>query len=709
MKKIIILLTITFSISCAYLHSQEWNWNWVNSIISQNPPVGSGPAHVICGFDNSYYLVAAYANSLVLPDTAFYHINSNQYNYLCRTIIKYSPFGEFQNTLDMHAIPAGMLPDMDVGVDDQLNQYISLAFSAGFSIQDSLFEPYFPQNPNTLDGLALKISPESEIVWAKYIGGTGHDDVFNNVVSASGDVYMNTMHDAGGSAMLVNFFDQDTITSADQFSTVCKLDKDGNLKWLLDFYGHILGYYLEMQDNGKLLWWGHASTDIIINGDTTHKPATPDYYDYPFVATITVDGYVEDIRFVSFPGVYITNYVMSATGEKYITAIAHDTVVIFGDTTFIPDGTYYKMIGKLNSQFDLVWYHIIPRTNSSQSLGVINITLDEENLIFSIATDDNLQIADTTVAIPNGFEGFFGEFDPDGNLLYIKHTESDNTNYPLRLVLDNCKNPVIGGSFIGTTIIGDDTITSASPDREDIYIAKLGRQEAMNNILGPDTLVCEGLTLYGPGEYLYYIWNDSLTIQNWFWVSYSDTITFACADEAGCWLYDTIAVDVSPAFAVDLVADTSIYQIDSIEFSIPEGYESYLWSNNDTSNSITLSGENYEPGTVVKVWVQVSDGPCIISDTVYVTIMNSSGIEGGLDKFIEIYPNPVNDELKLVFMTTIETIEIFDVNGRIISKLNPSKLKRDQLRINMTEFETGEYILRIRSNKYVMLRKIIKK
>jgi hypothetical protein len=686
---------------------QDWNWRWAKGITCQNPIFGTGPGPIACDFFNNNYFVAVYNNTLVLPDTTFYHSGQGLYSYNCRSVVKYNPNGEYQNALDMYVIPEGSLPDMNVGIDKQLDLYISLSFSQGFNILDSVFEPYYWQCPYGLDGLVIKLSPNFNILWAKYIGGYAHDNIYHSVVTPNGDIFMNAVHGADEWGTQVIFFDQDTIFSPDQFSTVCKLDKDGNLKWLLDFYGDVSGHHMEMGENGKLLWWGVATTDIVHNGDTTFIPNDPQYYNYPFCATITQDGFIEDIRFVSFPGVFGTNYAMTASGEKYITATVSDTVVILGDTTIIPVG-YYRLIGKLNDQFEPLWYHIIPRINTNQHLGVINIALDEDNLVFSIATDDDLHIADTVMPIYYGYEGFFGEFDTDGNLKYIMRTESNHSNYPLRMMLDNCKNPLIGGSFIGTSIFGKDTITCSTSDPEDIYFAKLERVPNSEIYLGPDTLACAEHTLYGPAGYSYYSWNNTISSQSSYTTTETGTITFACANEEGCWLYDTVNITIHPGFEINLGSDTTISPNESLVFTVPYGYESYLWSNSVTDNSITIFGESYEPGMVIQVWVAVTDGPCVISDTVYVTIKNEFAVEDFSEINISLYPNPFNDCIYINSGSEINQIDILSLQGLcLISKeiLNPD---REIIKIHLEDLKQGVYFLKLISGESESIKKIVK-
>jgi hypothetical protein len=398
---------------------QEWNWKWAESVTSQN--TGTFPGQIECDFLNNYYEIAVYHNTLALPDTTYYHSGQFMYSYNCNAVLKYNTLGEYLKALDFYVDPDGSLFYSDIGLDKEQNLYISFSFSQTLFIQDSTYDTYYWQCPMSPDGLDIKLNKEFEIQWAEYIGSCGQDNIWQNTVTENGDIYLNTNHYVNEFGTQVIFFDQDSIFSEKEFSTICKLDKDGKLKWLLDFYGIIGGSNLELGNDGKLFWWGSASTDIIYNQDTTFFPTNYPYYNCNFCATITQDGILEDIRFLVNKGLLIWNYEVNETGEKYFNGSVLDTVIFMGDTTIIPNGSYYRIIGKLNNQFEPLWYHIISKATSNQDFGVIKLALDENNLIFSIGTDEYLQIADTVLPIYYGYEAFVGEFDTDGSLLHILH------------------------------------------------------------------------------------------------------------------------------------------------------------------------------------------------------------------------------------------------------------------------------------------------
>ena len=70
------------------------------------------------------------------------------------------------------------------------------------------------------------------------------------------------------------------------------------------------------------------------------------------------------------------------------------------------------------------------------------------------------------------------------------------------------------------------------------------------------------------------------------------------------------------------------------------------------------------------------------------------------------YPNPVKDELTIDNNDVIESIELFDINGKSISAL--SFVQNRHITIPIQNIPTGVYMLQIKSNKRVINKKIIK-
>ena len=91
--------------------------------------------------------------------------------------------------------------------------------------------------------------------------------------------------------------------------------------------------------------------------------------------------------------------------------------------------------------------------------------------------------------------------------------------------------------------------------------------------------------------------------------------------------------------------------------------------------------------------------PCLVK---YLKQSNLSVEEATLET-VKVFPNPVKDELHFQTNTTIERLEIFDVLGRTIKRLEVSQNK-----VDLSDLETGHYFLKVYSANQTFNLKIIK-
>jgi hypothetical protein len=71
---------------------------------------------------------------------------------------------------------------------------------------------------------------------------------------------------------------------------------------------------------------------------------------------------------------------------------------------------------------------------------------------------------------------------------------------------------------------------------------------------------------------------------------------------------------------------------------------------------------------------------------------------------IELYPNPVRDELNISCDYNILEIEIFDALNRLIERKNTNS---KTMQIDVSQYKSGTYILRIKTEKGKIDKKFI--
>lgn len=86
------------------------------------------------------------------------------------------------------------------------------------------------------------------------------------------------------------------------------------------------------------------------------------------------------------------------------------------------------------------------------------------------------------------------------------------------------------------------------------------------------------------------------------------------------------------------------------------------------------------------------------------TVATLSNPENSISN-LKIYPNPTNSIWKFEHITSIDTIELFDVSGKIIQYFQPNS---NQFDLDATTLSSGLYYVKIRSSQDFAIQKIIK-
>ena len=114
------------------------------------------------------------------------------------------------------------------------------------------------------------------------------------------------------------------------------------------------------------------------------------------------------------------------------------------------------------------------------------------------------------------------------------------------------------------------------------------------------------------------------------------------------------------------------------------------------SHHYTVPGE-----FVVSLTISGQDGCTDFAlDTIKVGAAEVSGTRPGqlVTDFIEVFPNPVQDELSVhVELTTSRPVQLYlaDVTGRLVKSASFTAVQKDALRLNVDDLETGLYFLMV--------------
>lgn len=138
--------------------------------------------------------------------------------------------------------------------------------------------------------------------------------------------------------------------------------------------------------------------------------------------------------------------------------------------------------------------------------------------------------------------------------------------------------------------------------------------EPLSVNLGADTLICSNNTLLldPEGSYASYLWQDASTDTS-FTVTQSGTYAVTVSNAIGCNAVDTILVDMATV-TPDITGNLSIFYGENTILSLTSPFDTYLWSNSQTTPTITVDTSGVYTVTVT------DENDCTATDQVTITL-----------------------------------------------------------------------------------------
>ena len=212
-----------------------------------------------------------------------------------------------------------------------------------------------------------------------------------------------------------------------------------------------------------------------------------------------------------------------------------------------------------------------------------------------------------------------------------------------------------------------------------------------------DTTLCIGETLQLKVNMpnAIYTWQDSshnstykVTQAGTYWVK-------AYFADYNITTYDTINVNYYPSPIINLGNDTTFCKGQTLILNDKNQNYIYLWQDGSTANTDTVTQQGI-------YWLKVTDSNnCTASDTINI-LYKDCDTTGTI---IFIYPNPVIDNLTIETNSNEEhRLEIINLLGQTIYT---TYIGRKNI-INTSNYSCGLYILKIYTDKEIVVRKFVK-
>jgi hypothetical protein len=317
----------------------------------------------------------------------------------------------------------------DITVDLAGNVYAIGTYQSAFTL-DTIFTAASSADHNTF---LIKLDPNGNAVWVRSSGGIADSYTIGNAVDYGGGYIY-----AGGSFKRTTWFGTDSISNDTSFvhSYISKYTLDGELEWI--FVSDISSYtnaalHIHAEGNQVIVSGTmnrHAQFDTVPIGDTV----SIDYDAY--ILKLTDQGQFKWVKYVNGGNVAtttVTGIESDWMGNVYFTGNASDYCAIDA-VLLLGNGVFTKMIGKLDSDGNVIWLKTIGigSDNRSYSLG-----LTQQGHPFICGYYEGTTTLDSFQLNAAGpYECFLAKLNTEGEVQWVETFGGTTSAYDAALSLD---------------------------------------------------------------------------------------------------------------------------------------------------------------------------------------------------------------------------------------------------------------------------------
>jgi hypothetical protein len=233
--------------------------------------------------------------------------------------------------------------------------------------------------------------------------------------------------------------------------------------------------------------------------------------------------------------------------------------------------------------------------------------------------------------------------------------------------------------------------------------------------LGEDQILCDvsdyELEAGNPGAT--YLWSTGDTTQtitasgegmNTYWVE--------VINENDCLSSDTVMIDFATSPIVELGADTIICHNSSMTLDAGNPGASYLWSTGETTQTISIAGEDYEYGTYDFTVQVTNDKGCENIGDITVEIKDCTSIDENQQLVgLNVFPNPNTGMFSLnlsSFGSQTVSVRIINLSGKVVYEVTDLKINSSHnMEINLSNVANGVYNIFVISENGITDKKVV--
>ncbi|MBK8618544.1 MAG: SBBP repeat-containing protein [Anaerolineales bacterium] len=316
----------------------------------------------------------------------------------------------------------------DITVDSSGNVYITGTFSNTVDFDPGVGIANLT-SAGSVDIFVSKLDNNGNFLWAKSVGGTGYDTVYDSIVDSSGNVYTTGFFsgtaDFDPEAGVTNLT---SVGSGDIF--VSKMNSSGNFVWAKSMGGTTDdgGFGITVDSSSNVYITGAFSGTAVFNpGIATVSLTSVGNVDI-FICKLDSSG-----DFLWAKGMGGIDYeqsnsiIIDTSGNIYITGYFKSTVDFdpgAGTSNLTSMGSGDVFISKLDNTGDFVWARSMGKTGYDQGMG---ITVDSNGNVYTTGVFSDIVDFDPGAGISNltsagAYDIFVSKLNHNGSFIWAKRT-----------------------------------------------------------------------------------------------------------------------------------------------------------------------------------------------------------------------------------------------------------------------------------------------
>lgn len=343
------------------------------------------------------------------------------------------------------------------------------SYVAGFFRNTATFGGTTLASSGQEDMFIAKLDSAGNFLWAKRAGGNGYDGARSIAVDGSGNSYV-TGYYFGPAVFGNTTLPGSGPQGSDLF--IAKLDGSGNFLWAIGAGSSgddDSGKGISLDPNGDVYVTGNFHGSISFGNTVLVSTGSYD----AFIAKLDGNG---NVLWATKAGGAEHDYGMAVATDAYGNSCVtgnFEGAATFGSQVLPGAGYSDIFIAKLDVAGTFLW---AVRAGGSSIDDGSDIAVDANGNSYVTGTfQQTATFGDTSFALGfGGINGFMTKLDDSGNFIWaVRAGGGDAFQQGNSIALDPAGDPYVAGTFAGTGIFGDLTLTSHGIN--DAFIAKLGQ------------------------------------------------------------------------------------------------------------------------------------------------------------------------------------------------------------------------------------------